>query len=101
VASAPGGDDEEALLIARSGESPPQSGGTYYRRQAARARQGPPAEVTTPAMRLRLLNEAVHCDELAAKADRIAERSCKFLDRYNCHVPPEASRRDVPAPIVQ
>jgi hypothetical protein len=26
-------------------------------------------------MRLRLLNEAVHCDELAAKADRIAEEA--------------------------
>jgi hypothetical protein len=64
---------EEALLIARGGESPPHPA-TYYRRQAARARQVA-AEVTTPAMRLRLLNEAVHCDELAAKADRIAEEA--------------------------
>jgi hypothetical protein len=60
---------EEALLIARGGESPPHPA-TYYRRQAARARQVA-AEVTTPAMRLRLLN----CDELAAKADRIAEEA--------------------------
>ena len=67
---------EEALLIARSGESPPHPA-TYYRRQAARARHVA-AEVTTLAMRLRLLNEAVHCDELAAKADRIAEEAASF-----------------------
>jgi len=43
----------------------------YYRRQAARARQVA-ERVTTRAMRTRLLEEAVYCDELAAQADRAA-----------------------------
>jgi len=59
---------EEALLRARRGEAPSYLG-TYYRRKAARARQMSEA-VTTPAMKARLLDEAAHCDELAADADR-------------------------------
>jgi hypothetical protein len=61
---------EEALLRAWGGEIPPQPA-TYYRRQAARARQVAEG-VTTRAMKARLLDEAVHCDQLAADADREA-----------------------------
>ena len=59
---------EEALLRARGGEIPPQPG-TYYRRKAARARQVAEG-VTTQAIKALLLDEAVHCDQLAADADR-------------------------------
>jgi hypothetical protein len=59
---------EEALLRARGGEIPLQPA-TYYRRKAARARQVAEG-VTTQAMKTRLLDEAVHCDQLAADADR-------------------------------
>ena len=59
---------EEALLRVWGGEIPPQPA-TYYRRRAARVRQI--AEwVTTQAVKSRLLDEAVHCDQLAADADR-------------------------------
>jgi hypothetical protein len=57
---------EEALLRAWDEEiSQPAS---YYRRKAARARQIAEG-VTTRAMKARLLDEAVHCDRLAANAD--------------------------------
>ena len=59
---------EEALLRAWGGEIPPQSA-AYYRRKAAQARQIAEG-VTTQAMKARLLDEAVHCDQLAANADR-------------------------------
>jgi hypothetical protein len=59
---------EEALLEAWSGEKPPRSA-AYYRRKAAQARQIAEG-VTTWAMKARLLDEAVHCDQLAADADR-------------------------------
>jgi hypothetical protein len=59
---------EEALVEARGGEIPPQSAADY-RRKAARARQIAEG-VTTRAMKERLLDEAVHCDQLAADADR-------------------------------
>jgi hypothetical protein len=62
---------EEALLGARGGETPAQSA-AYYRRKAARARQIAEG-VTTRAMKARLLDEAVHCDQLAADADRGTE----------------------------
>lgn len=62
---------EEALLEARGGETPPQSAADY-RRKAARARQIAEG-VTTRAMKARLLDEAVQCDQLAADADREAE----------------------------
>ena len=61
---------EEALLIEWGGEIPPHAG-AYYRRQATRARQIAEG-VTTRAMKARLLEEAAHYDELAAKADCIA-----------------------------
>jgi hypothetical protein len=61
---------EEALVGAWGGEVPPHSP-AYYRRQAARARHVAEG-VTTRAMKARLLEEAVHCDELAAQADRAA-----------------------------
>jgi len=61
---------EEALVGAWGGEIPPHSP-AYYRRQAARARQVAEG-VTTPAMKARLLEEAAHCDQLAAQADRAA-----------------------------
>ena len=59
---------EEALVGAWGGEIPPHSA-AYYRRKAARARQTA-EEVTTRAMKARLLDEAVHCDQLAVDADR-------------------------------
>jgi len=59
---------EEALLGAWGGEIPPQSA-AYYRRKAAQARQIA-EEVTTQAMKARLLDEAFHCDQLAADSDR-------------------------------
>jgi hypothetical protein len=59
---------EEALVGAWGGEVLPHSP-AYYRRQAARARQVAEG-VTTRAMKARLLEEAVHCDELAAQAER-------------------------------
>src|SRR5262245_29553310 len=59
-------DRQDALLVARRGEisSHPAA---YYRRQAARAREIA-KDVTTPAMRSRLLDEAHHFDGLAEKA---------------------------------
>jgi hypothetical protein len=62
---------EEALLIAWGGEMPQQPA-NYYRQKAARARQMADG-VTTRAMKTRLLDEAFHCDELAATADRLAK----------------------------
>ena len=59
---------EEALLTAWGGEVPSHPA-TYYRRKAARAREIAEG-VTTRAMKARLLDEAVHCDQLATKADR-------------------------------
>jgi hypothetical protein len=64
---------EEALLRAWGGEIPPLSA-TYYRRKAARARQVAQG-VPTGAMKARLLDEAVHCDQLAADADRGAREA--------------------------
>ena len=59
--------EEEALLTAWGGEIPPHAA-AYYRRQAARARRV--AEGATPkAEKARLLDDADHYDELAAKAD--------------------------------
>ena len=65
---------EEALLIPRSGASPPHAS-DYYRRKASHVRQVAD-EVTTRAMKLRLLNEAAQYDELAADADRAADNGC-------------------------
>jgi len=59
---------EEALLTAWGGEIPPHAA-AYYRRQAARARRVAEA-ATTRAVKARLLDDAGHYDELAAKADR-------------------------------
>ena len=59
---------EEALLEAWGGEMPPHSA-AHYRRKAARARQLAEG-VTTEAMKERLLEEALHCDHLAAATDR-------------------------------
>jgi hypothetical protein len=60
-------DWEEALLRAWDGEIPQSA--TYYRCGAARARQIAEG-MTTQAMKERLLDEAIHCDQLAAGADR-------------------------------
>jgi len=60
---------EEALLIAWGGALPPHPA-AYYRRQATRARQIAEG-VKIRAMKARLLDDAAHYDELAAKADRI------------------------------
>ena len=59
---------EEALVGACGGEILPHAP-AYYRRKAARAPQLAEG-VTTRAMKARLLDEAVHCDQLAADADR-------------------------------
>jgi hypothetical protein len=59
---------EEALLTAW-GEEVPSHPASYYRRKAARAREIAEG-VTTRAMKARLLDEAVNCDQLAAEADR-------------------------------
>ena len=69
---------EEALLRARRAEAPSYLG-TYYRRKAARARQIAEG-VTTRAMKARLLDEAVHCDRLAADADRGAGEAVAWAD---------------------
>ena len=61
---------DEALLRAWGGEIPQPA--TYYRRKAALARQAAEG-VTTRAIKARLLDEAVHCDRLAAEADRGSE----------------------------
>ena len=61
---------EEALLEAWGGEIPLQSA-VYCRRKAVRARQIAEG-VTTRAMKARLLDEAVHWDQLAADAEREA-----------------------------
>jgi hypothetical protein len=59
---------EDALLMAWGGEIPPQPA-AYYRRQAARARRVAEG-VTTRTVKTRLLDDASHYDELAAKDDR-------------------------------
>ena len=66
-------DWEEALLRAWGGDIPPRPA-IYYRRKAARARQVAEG-VTTRAMKARLLDEAIHCDQLAADADRGAREA--------------------------
>ena len=64
---------EEALLGAWSGETQPKSA-AYYRLRAARARRIAEG-VTTRAVKARLLDAAVHCDQLAADADREAGKA--------------------------
>jgi hypothetical protein len=59
---------EEALLTAW-GEEQLSHPAYYYRRKAARAREVAEG-VTTRAIKARLLDEAVHCDQLAAETDR-------------------------------
>ena len=61
---------EQAVLVAW-GEAMPQQPASYYRREAARARQMA-GEVTTQVVKARLLDAAVHYDELATAADRLA-----------------------------
>jgi hypothetical protein len=67
---------EEALLKARGGASPSHPS-DYYRRKASHVRQVAD-EVTTRAVKLRLLNEAAQYDELAADADRVAEEAARL-----------------------
>ena len=61
---------EQALLVAR-GDEMPNEPAFYYRLKAARARQLVEG-ITTRALKTRLLEEAMHYDELATVADRIA-----------------------------
>jgi len=71
---------EEALLGSWGLEIPAHPP-AYYRRKAARARQF--AEVaTTQAVKGRLLAEAVHCDQLAADAEHVADEYLRFRRRY-------------------
>jgi hypothetical protein len=60
---------EEALLGSWGADIPPHPP-AYYRRKAARARQLTD-ELTSEAMRARLLAEALHCDQLAADAEHL------------------------------
>jgi hypothetical protein len=62
---------EEALLGSWGTEIPAHPP-AYYRRKAARARQFA-EEATTQAVKARLLAEAVHCDQLAADAEHLAD----------------------------
>jgi hypothetical protein len=64
---------EEALL-GSWGAKIPAHPPAYYRRKAARSRQVA-EEVTTGPIKARLLDEAVHCDQLAVDADRLAEEA--------------------------
>ena len=68
---------EEALLGVWGGEIPPRSA-AYYRRKAARARQIAEG-VTTPAIKTRLFDEAVHCDQLAGDVDCVTGEATEGL----------------------
>jgi len=72
-------DWEEVLLGACGGEIPLQSG-ACRRRKAARARQIAEG-LTTRAMKARLLDEAVHWDQLAADANREARKAAELDSR--------------------
>jgi hypothetical protein len=67
---------EEALLGSWGAEIPAHPP-AYYRRKAARARQFA-EEATTQAVKARLLAEAVHCDQLAADAEHLADEYLGF-----------------------
>ena len=67
---------KEALLIACNEELSSRPA-AYFRRKAAHTRQVAD-EVTTRAVKLRLLDEAIHYDELAAEADRTVEEAAGF-----------------------
>ena len=69
---------EEALLGSWGAEIPAHPP-AYYRRKAARARQFA-EEATTQAMKARLLAEAVHCDQLAADAEHLADEYLGFRE---------------------
>ena len=71
---------EEALLGSWGGAIPAHPA-AYYRRKAARARQVA-KETTTRAVKARLLDEAAHCDRLAAAADRLSDEDRDFYRRY-------------------
>jgi hypothetical protein len=62
---------DEALLKVRSGETTLQPA-SYYRRKAARARQIAEG-FTTPGVKAWLLDEATHCNHLAAAANRLTD----------------------------
>ena len=66
---------EQSLLMAPRDEMPYEPA-SYYRWKAARARQLVDG-ITTQALKRRLLEEAMHYDELAKAADRIGRR-CRF-----------------------
>jgi len=69
---------EEALLGSWGAEIPAHPP-AYYRRKAARARQFA-EEATTQAVKARLLAEAVHCDQLAADAEHLADEYLGFRE---------------------
>jgi len=79
---------EEALLGSWGAEiqaHPP----AYYRRKAARDRQFA-EEATTEAVKVLLLAEAVHCDQLASDAEHLVDQYPGFgeadiLPRLNRH----------------
>jgi len=69
---------EEALLGSWGAEIPAHPP-AYYRRKAARARQFA-EEATTQPVKARLLAEAVHCDQLAADAEHLADEYLGFRE---------------------
>src|SRR2546423_838414 len=71
---------EEALLGSWGGAIPVHPA-AYYQRKAVRARQVA-EEATTRAVKARLLDEAAHCDHLAAAADRLTSEDRDFYRRY-------------------
>ena len=71
---------EEALLGSWGGAIPVHPA-AYYQRKAARARLVA-EEATTRAVKARLLDEAAHCDRLAAAADCLTDEDRNFYRRY-------------------
>ena len=71
---------EEALLGSWGGAIPVHPA-AYYQRKAARARLVA-EEATTRAVKARLLDEAAHCDRLAAAADCLTDEDRDFYRRY-------------------
>ena len=69
---------EEALLGSWGAEIPPHPP-AYYRRKATRARQLT-EELTSETVRAQLLAEALHCDQLAADAEHLADAHLGFRE---------------------
>ena len=60
-----------------SSEAIPKHPADYYRQKAIRARQAA-EEVKTPAVKVLLCAEALHCEHLAAEVDRVEDEAEDF-----------------------